>query len=296
MEDLDSIVINFDEDKLFWLNIILSVVMYAVALEINWIDFKNIFRQPKQILVGVSSQFLLLPIITLAFVSIVPMHPSIALGLFLISACPGGNVSNFYSMMAKGNIELSIALTSIATISAGFMIPLGLMFWAGCSEKAAPLLSEVQVNYSGMMKTTFWLLLVPMALGICTRYFKPQIADKISSPLKYLSIFIFAALVIIAFLSNLSLFLQLFHTVFWLTIVHNGLILLAAYFWAKLFGLEHRECKTISLETGIQNTGIGLVIAFNFFSHLGGLQIIVAWWGVWHFVSGGILSYIYAKK
>ena len=95
MEDLDSIVINFDEGKLFWLNIILSVVMYAVALEINWYDFKDVFRKPKQILVGVSSQYLLLPLITLAFVSILPMHPSIALGLFLISACPGGNVSNF---------------------------------------------------------------------------------------------------------------------------------------------------------------------------------------------------------
>jgi BASS family bile acid:Na+ symporter len=296
MKDLDSIVINFDEDKLFWLNIILSVVMYAVALEINWADFKDVFHKPKQILVGVSSQFLLLPIITLVFVSIVPMHPSIALGLFLISACPGGNVSNFYSMISKGNIALSVALTSIATISAGFMIPLGFMFWAGCSAKAAPLLSEVQINYGGMMKTTFWLLLVPMILGMCTRYFKPKIAQKISSPLKYLSIIIFAALVLIAFLSNLNLFLQLFNLVFWLTLTHNGLILFAAYFWARLFGLEHRESKTISLETGIQNTGIALVIAFNFFSHLGGLQIIVAWWGIWHLVSGGILSYIYARK
>ena len=206
MEDLDSIVINFDEDKLFWLNIILSVVMYAVALEINLADFKDVFRKPKQILVGVSSQFLLLPIITLGFVSIVPMHPSIALGLFLISACPGGNVSNFYSMMSKGNIALSVALTSIATISAGFMIPLSFMFWAGCSEKAAPLLSQVQIDYGAMMKTTFWLLLIPMILGMCTRYFKPQIANKISSPLKYLSILIFTALLLIAFLSNLSLF------------------------------------------------------------------------------------------
>lgn len=296
MEDLDSIVINFDADKLFWINIILSIVMYAVALEIKWSDFKDVLRSPKPILVGVSSQFLLLPLITLVFVSIIPMHPSIALGLFLISACPGGNVSNFYSMLSKGNIALSIALTSIATISAGFMIPFGFMFWAGCSEAAAPLLSKVQVDYGGMMKTTFWLLLVPMLLGACTRYFKPKIADKISVPLKYLSIFIFAALVFLAFLGNFSLFIQLFHIVFWLTIFHNGFILLAAYFWARAWGLAHRESKTVSLETGIQNTGIGLVIAFNFFSHLGGLQIIVAWWGIWHLVSGGILSYIYARK
>ena len=88
----------------------------------------------------------------------------------------------------------------------------------------------------------------------------------------------------------------MFHIVFWLTLIHNGLILLAAYFWAKLFGLGHKECKTISIETGIQNSGIGLIIAFNFFPNLGGLQIIVAWWGIWHLVSGGILSYIYAKK
>ena len=105
MENLDDIIINFDSSKLFWVNAVLSLVMYAVALEIRLADFKAVFRQPRMVLAGFSSQFLMLPLITLLVVAVLPMHPSVALGLFLIAACPGGNVSNFFSLMAKGNIE-----------------------------------------------------------------------------------------------------------------------------------------------------------------------------------------------
>lgn len=296
MKNLDEIIINFNEGQLFWINIVLCIVMYAVALEIRITDFKDIIKKPKMILVGLSSQFLLLPIITLSIVSFLPIHPSIALGLFLVAACPGGNASNFFSMMSKGNIALSVSLTSIATVASGFMIPFGFMFWSGFSEKTAPLLTQINVDYLGMIKASFWLLVVPLVSGMLTRHFKPKWADKLSMPLKYTSIFLYVVLVTGAFLGNLNLFIDIFHTIFWLALFHNGIILLAAYFWAWLFGLEHRERKTISLETGIQNTGIGLILAFNFFANLGGLQIIVAWWGIWHLVSGGILSYFYARK
>lgn len=296
MQELDHIIINFNEDNLFWINGVLAIVMYAVALEIKLDDFKKVFLQPRMIFAGVSSQFLLLPIITFTFVSIIPMHTSIALGLFLVSACPGGNTSNFFSMMAKGNIALSVSLTSIATIVSGFMIPIGFMFWAGLSSKTAPLLTEIEVDYWGMMVTTFWLLVLPLALGILTRYLKSNWADRLSVPLKYLSIVIFFALVIGAFIANFRLFSQLFHTIFWLALFHNGSILLLGYLWAYLFRLKHKERKTISIETGIQNAGIGLVLAFNFFSELGGMQIIIAWWGIWHLVSGGILSYFFSRN
>ena len=295
MENLDHLAINFNADQLFWINIVLCVVMYAVALEIRITDFKDIIEKPRMILVGLSSQFLLLPIITLAIVTFLPIHPSIALGLFLVAACPGGNASNFFSMMAKGNIALSVSLTSIATVVSGFMIPFGFMFWSACSEKTAPLLTQINVDYLGMMKTSFWLLVVPLVSGMLTRHFKSKWADKLSAPLKYASIFLYVVLVGGAFFSNLDLFIGIFHTIFWLALFHNGIILLAGYLWAWLFGLGHKERKTISLETGIQNTGIGLILAFNFFADLGGLQIIVAWWGIWHLVSGGILSYFYAQ-
>lgn len=296
MGDLDNIIINFDEGKLFWINAVLAIVMYAVALEIKLTDFKEVFQKPRMILAGVSSQFLLLPLITLAFVYFVPMQASIALGLFLVSACPGGNTSNFYSMMAKGNIALSVSLTSIAILVSGFMIPISFIFWSGLSSKATPLLTEIKVDYWGMMVTTFWLLVLPLILGILTRYIKPNLADKLSNPLKYFSMLIFAALVIGAFLTNFTLFTELFHKVFWIALFHNGIILLLAYFWGYLFKLKHKERKTISIETGIQNSGIGLVLAFNFFAHLGGMQIIIAWWGIWHLVSGAVVSYIYSRR
>jgi BASS family bile acid:Na+ symporter len=295
MQNLDDISIHFDADKLFWINAVLSLVMYAVALEIRWEDFKEVVRHPRMVLSGVSAQFLMLPLFTLLFVAVVPMPASIALGLFLVAACPGGNVSNFFCMMAKGNVALSVSLTAVATIVAGVMIPTGFLFWSGFSDKAAPLVSEIEVDYWGMMSTTFWLLVVPLILGMATRHFRPLWADRLSVPLKCLSILIFVLLVTAAFLSNFRLFIQLFHTIFWLALIHNALLLAGGYAWGYLFGLPHKERKTISLETGIQNTGIGLILAFNFFTSLGGLQIIVAWWGIWHLVSGGLLAYAYTR-
>ncbi|WP_367888701.1 bile acid:sodium symporter family protein [Cellulophaga baltica] len=126
---IDSIPINFNEESLWILNLALALVMFGISLEISIGDFKALFKKPKAIFVGVLSQFFLLPLVTFILVILIKPYPSIALGMFMVAACPGGNISNFITHIAKGNSALSVCLTAIATLLAIFMTPINLEFW-----------------------------------------------------------------------------------------------------------------------------------------------------------------------
>ena len=132
--DIDSIKINFDSNGLWMLNIALAIIMFGVALAITIEDFKRLFRNPKILFVGILSQFILLPALTFLAIILLKPHPSFALGMMLIAACPGGNVSNFFSKMANGNTALSISLTAFATLVCVFMTPINLQFWGSLYE------------------------------------------------------------------------------------------------------------------------------------------------------------------
>ena len=296
METIDQIVLNFNKGNLAGINTAIALVMFSVALEIRLSDFKEVFRNPKMILTGVVSQFLLLPLLTVILIRLLPLHPSFALGMILVAVCPGGNVSNFFTLLAKGNAALSICLTSISTLAAGFVIPLAFHFWSRFSPITAALLDEVAVDFWELFLLAFLLLGLPLFIGMTLAHFLPKFSRKLSKPLKTLSILFFMALILGAFLANWETFIQLFHAIFWLVLLHNGIALLVGYGFAKAMGLAEREQRTISLETGLQNAGLALVLVFNFFPNLGGMMIVVAWWGIWHMVAGLLLGFFFGRK
>ena len=129
MQELDNVQLNFDNSTLMIMNICLGFVMFGVALGLSLEDFKRLAKMPKLVLVGFLSQFFVLPLVTFLFVLIVKPIPSVALGLFMIAACPGGNISNFISSLAKANVALSVTLTAIASTIAAFLVPVNFTFW-----------------------------------------------------------------------------------------------------------------------------------------------------------------------
>ena len=143
---IDSIKINFDTEGLWILNIALAVIMFGVALSIKIDDFKLLIKKPKILLVGVFSQFFLLPALTFVAILIIKPHPSFALGMMMIAACPGGNISNFFSKMAKGNSALSVSLTAFATVICLLMTPLNLQFYSGLYEPTNEIIKTVQLD------------------------------------------------------------------------------------------------------------------------------------------------------
>ncbi len=296
MQELDQVQINFDSSNLWMLNIALAVVMFGVALGISLDDFKSLLKQPKLVLVGVLSQFILLPFVTFLFIIVVKPQASIALGMMMVAACPGGNISNFMTHLANGNTALSVSLTAFSTLIAVFMTPFNFQFYGNMYQPTAELLEYVALSPLDLIKVVLLILGVPLLLGMLIRYRFPEVAIKTSKLLKPFSILIFLAIVIIAFMNNLDVFNNYIHHVLVLGISHNVVAVLLGFYVAKAFRLSFKNQKTIAIETGIQNSGLGLLLIFTFFNGLGGMAIMAAFWGIWHIISGLVLAYFWSSK
>lgn len=293
---LDDVKIQFDSEALWSLNIALAVVMFGVALGITTSDFKQLFKHPRLVILGVLSQFVLLPFATYLLVVLIKPQPSIALGMMMVAACPGGNISNFMTHLAKGNTALSVSLTAFATFLAMVMTPLNFQFYGNLYQPTAHILQTIELDPLELVKVVLLILGIPLVLGMFVRHKKEHLAMKLSKFLKPLSIIVFVALVIIALFNNLDIFQEFGHHVIAIGIAHNLLAIGLGYLVARLFKLSIQNQKTLAIETGIQNSGLGLLLIFTFFEGLGGMAILAAFWGIWHIVSGLVLATFWSKK
>lgn len=293
---IDNIHINFDTNTLWTLNLALALVMFGIALEISIDDFKTLFKKPKVVLTGVFSQFILLPFVTFLLVLVLQPIPSIALGMFMVAACPGGNISNFITHLSKGNAALSVTLTAIATLLAIVMTSLNLQFWGSLYNPTEALLKEVAISPFDMIKLVALLLGLPLILGMLLNYLKPKLAIGLARFFKIASLLFFVALIFLALYKNIDVFLDYIFYVFWIVLLHNMIAFLTGFSLAKAMGFSKENIKSITIETGIQNSGLGLLLIFTFFDGLGGMALLTAFWGVWHLISGLALASIWGYK
>lgn len=298
LEFLDWIRLNFSTGGLLFMNITLAFIMFGIALEIKLSHFREIISKPKSFIIGFLSQFVALPALTFLLILVIKPAPSVALGMILVAACPGGNISNFMSSIAKANLELSITLTAVATLSAIFMTPFNFWLWGGLYSGTADMVIPISIDVWEMVKTVFILLGIPIILGIWFSAKFPQITKKIIKPFKIFSFIAFAGFVVAALAANFNFFLEYIHLIFLLVLAHNFLSLTTGYTLSSLFRLKKADRRTITIETGIQNSGLGLVLIFNpnLFDGLGGMAFVAAWWGIWHIITGLIIAFFWSKK
>ncbi len=294
--NIDAIKINFDSSGLWVLNIAIAIIMFGVALAITLDDFKRLLKNPRIVFVGVLSQFILLPALTFVAILLIKPHPSFALGMMMIAACPGGNVSNFFSKMAGGNAALSVSLTAFATLICIFMTPFNLQFWGSLYEPTNTILKTVELNWVDLLKLVSLILGIPLICGMLIKHYHSEMAGKIEKVLKPLSMLVFIALIFVAFSQNLDVFVNHIHHVLLLVIFHNIFAFILGFYTAKGFSLNKKDCKTIAMETGIQNGGLGLLLIFGFFDGLGGMALLAAFWGIWDVFSGMALATFWGRN
>lgn len=287
---IDDAVLDFSAGSLTLLNAILAVVMFSIAIDLKLSDFRVLARSPKPVLVGLASQFLLLPALTYLLVILAQPRPSVALGLMLVAACPGGNISNFITHRAGGNAALSVSMTAIATVGAILLTPLNIAFWGSLYAPTAEILRATSIDPVSIAVTVGLMLVLPLMLGILLNARRPDLTRRLRRPLQWLSMGIFLAFIAIALASNWGLFLTFGTSIAGLVIVHNALGLAGGYGLATLMGLSPYDRRAVTIETGIQNSGLGLVLIFSFFGGLGGMAIVAGFWGVWHAISGLALA------
>jgi len=308
LQAMDAAKLNFSQGGLLVLNIAISVIMFGVALEIKMQHFKELLLKPKPVIIGFLSQFIVLPFVTFVLVMAFwnNLTAGVAMGMILVAACPGGNVSNFLSTHAKGNAALSVSLTAIATMLAIILTPFNFYMYGKFYKMFGPwsdnvLLRELTINPVEMLKTVLILLGIPIVLGMLTNSYLPKLTDTIKKPIKLFSLFFFMGMVVIMFVNNYDHFVKYIFWVFIVVLIHNAIALSSGYGFAKMFRLNTQNSRTIAIETGIQNSGLGLVLLFNpnIFPQdlaLGGMMIVTAWWGIWHIISGITLATIWRRK
>lgn len=298
LQKMDSTVLNFTDGGLFILNITIAIIMFGVALEIKVSHFVDLLKRPKPVIVGFVSQFFLLPLATFLLVLAFwkNLTVGVAMGMILVASCPGGNVSNFMSSLAKGNVALSVSLTAIATISAIVMTPLNFFVYGSLYNELGPwannpLLQKLTIDPVEMFKVVFILLGVPIVIGMLTNHFLPRFTNFVKKPIRIFSVIFFIGMLAILFANNYDHFLKHIAWILLIVLLHNGLALSTGYGFASAMRLNSQNRRTISIETGIQNSALGLVLIFNpaIFPpelQLGGMAIVTAWWGIWHILSG----------
>lgn len=286
MTGIDDITLNFSPGSLNLLNAILAVVMFSIAIDLKPNDFSRLRRSPKPLLVGLCSQFIVLPVLTFGLVVLVEPRPSIALGLILVAACPGGNISNFITHRAGGNAALSVSMTAFATVGAILLTPINIALWGGLYEPTREILQETQIDPVQIAITVGLMLILPLVLGIHLNLYRPSLTARLRRPLQMLSMGIFIAFIVLALAANWGFFLAFAGAVAGLVILHNALALGGGYAVATLARLSPFNRRAVTIETGIQNSGLGLVLIFAFFNGLGGMAVVAAFWGIWHAITG----------
>lgn len=295
MDAIDEVMLNFSPASLNLLNVILAVVMFAIALDLKPAQFRALVQAPKPLIAGFLSQFLALPAATFLLVLATQPRASVALGLMLVAACPGGNISNFLTHRARGNTALSVSMTALATVCAIALTPLNIALWGSLYAPTREILHATAIDPVQVAFTVGVLLILPLSLGMGLNASAPALAARMRAPMQVLSMVIFVGFIVAALAANWQYFLDLAGMVAGLVIAHNALALGLGFAIATLAGVSVADRRAITIETGIQNSGLGLILIFAFFGGLGGMAVVAAFWGLWHAISGLALAQVWRR-
>ncbi|MGD9305743.1 MAG: bile acid:sodium symporter family protein [Desulfobacterales bacterium] len=293
---IDQVRLNFNPQGIFIINAAIGLMMFGVALEMKLDDFKRIFVAPKAPLIGLGSQFILLPAFTFLLTLMLRPPPSIALGMILVASCPGGNLSNILTYLARGNCAVSVSMTAVSTAAAVFMTPFNLAFWGSLNPDTLKILKKVSLSPFDVFVNIFIILGIPLIAGLVLSRIFPSLVEKVRKPFKIFSLVFFIAIVAAALGANWQNFINYVGLVFIGVLIHNALALNLGFWAGRLFRLSEQDVRAVSIEVGIQNSGLGLVLIFNFFGGLGGMAIITAWWGIWHIIAGLMAAFIFSRR
>lgn len=296
------------------LSVVLALIMFGVALGIRLDTLKAVFTHPRSVLTGVCLQWIGLPAATFLLIMIFHRYvtPMVALGMILVASCPGGNISNFMSSFAKGNVELSVSMTALATVCAPAITPLNFLLWGNLYLDYARLsdaltIPQLVIPFWDIFTTVFIILGIPIVLGMLCAHYCPKFTEKIKKPFSIFSIVVFLVMVLGMFIPNWQLFVKYIIFIFIIVLLHNATAFGVGYGGASLMRLPRRDRRSITIEVGIQNSGLGLTLLLNpaIFDpalwnsggvHYGGMLFVTAWWGIWHILSGLTIATIFRKS
>jgi len=268
------------------INYLLGVVMFGMGLTLNLRDFKIVFTRPKDVIVGCLAQFTVMPLLAWALARAFALDEALTLGVVLVGCCPGGTASNVITYLAKGDLALSVGMTGVSTLLAPFMTPL--LTWALAGK-------SVNVDVAGMLLSILWVVILPIVIGLLVKWIWPRFTERATDFLPAFSSLAIAFIVAIIISANADKLLTGGLLIVTVVILHNVCGLSLGYLIGRLLGLSEAKKRAVSIEVGMQNSGLASSLATIHFAAYPLATIPGAIFSVWHNLSGAAVAYLYRK-
>ncbi len=273
--------------KTSYVNTLLGIVMFGMGLTLKPKDFQIVFSHPKDVIIGTIAQFTIMPLVAFILTKIFHLSPELAVGVILVGTCPGGTSSNVITYLSKGDVALSVGITAVSTILAPIMTPLLTYLYAG---------HTVDVNIFSMFFSIIQVVILPIFLGFVINHFFSKFAERIVDILPLISTLSIVAIVGAVVSANASKLMSCGLLIICVVILHNIFGYLLGYYAGKLLKMDTIKCRTVSIEVGMQNSGLATSLATVHFAQYPLATIPGAVFSVWHNVSGAILANIFLRS
>jgi len=268
------------------INYLLGVVMFGMGLTLNLQDFKIVFSRPKDVVIGCLAQFTVMPLLAWTLARAFQLDEALALGVVLVGCCPGGTASNVITYLAKGDLALSVGMTGVSTLLAPFLTPL--LTWALAGK-------SVDVNVASMFLSILWVVILPIVVGLLVKWMWPKFTEKTIDYLPAFSSIAIALIVAIIISANATKLLAGGLLIVIVVMLHNICGLSLGYAIGRLLRLSGPKKRAISIEVGMQNSGLASSLATIHFAAYPLATIPGAIFSVWHNISGAAVAYLYRK-
>lgn len=295
LTELDSLRIVLDPVGQVGVALALMLVMFSVALGLRVDDFSFLRDRPLLFAGGVVAQVLVLPLATFLLILALKPPASIALGMIVVACCPGGAVSNLLTYLSKGDVAVSVALTTTSSLLAAILTPASILLWSQAYEPTASLLRSLDVSPIMFLAQTTFLLAVPLILGMVVASKAPDVANRIRKRTTILGVSVLVGVIIYGIVYFFPVLFPALPLLGGVVVLHNAVAFSIGALAGRVLSGQRATRRALTFEIGIQNSGLALVILLSQLKGLGGAAAIAAVWGVWHLVAGGLLALFFRQ-
>ena len=269
-----------------WVNYLLMIVMFGMGLTMKLSDFAVVFSRPKDIIIGCAAQFIIMPLLAFTLGKLFGLEKALLVGVILVGTCPGGTSSNVIIYLSKGDVSLSVGMTSVSTVLAPLLTPaLTYLF----------LRTSVEVDVKAMFASIIQVIVIPIGLGILINKLAPKFSEKVKDILPCVSITAICLIVAAVVSHNSEKILSTGAVIFAVVILHNLLGYACGYLAGKLFRMDIARKKAVAIEVGMQNSGLATTLAGSAFPDLAMATVPGAVFSVWHNISGAVLAAVFRR-
>ena len=266
--------------KTSWISWMLGIVMLGMGLMLRLDDVRIVLSRPQDVLIGNVLQFFIMPLLGYLLTIIFQLPPDLAVGVILVGCCPGGTASNVMTYLAKGDLALSVGVTTVSTLLAPFVTPM--LVWALAG-------TMVEVDIITMFLSIVQVVILPIAIGIIIRHYASSFADTVAVYLPAVSVIAIALIIMAVVAANQNALLTSGITILIVVVLHNLMGFLLGYGAAALVGLSRPKKVALSIEVGMQNSGLACSLAHQHFAAMAMAGVPGAIFSVWHNIAGAII-------